>query len=76
MYKSIIAENTRRIIASKGLKNYAVAHRAGFSDKQFSALLNHRKIVKDVDVAAIANALDVTPNDLFGITGESNKSAS
>lgn len=69
MYKSIIADNTRQIIASKGLKNYAVAHKAGFSDKQFSALLNHRRIVKDVDVVALANALEVTPNDLFGVKG-------
>ena len=40
MSKSNIAENTRRIIARKGLKNKAVAARAGLSEKQFSALLN------------------------------------
>lgn len=66
MYKSIIAENTKRIIADKGLKHKAVAERAGFTDKQFSALMNNRRIIKDMDVVAIANALEVTPNDLFG----------
>lgn len=66
MERSIIAENTKKIIASKGLKRKAVAERAGFSEKQFSALLNNRRIIKDLDVVAIANALDVTPNDLFG----------
>lgn len=66
MIKSTIAENAKRIINEKGLKNRAVAARAGFSEKQFSALLNQRRVIRDVDVIAIANALDVTPNDLFG----------
>lgn len=67
MYKSLIADNTRRIINDKGLKMRAVAYRAGFSDKQFSALLNGRKIARDIDIFAIANALEVTPNELFGV---------
>lgn len=65
MVKSVIADNTRRIIAEKGLKKRVVAKRAGFSEQQFSAILNKRRIVKDVDVIAIAQALDVTPNELF-----------
>lgn len=68
MNKSNIAENTRRIIARKGLKNKAVAARAGLSDKQFSALLNHRRLIKDTDVVALAAALEVTPNELFGMS--------
>lgn len=67
MVKSLIAENTKRIISEKGMKKRAVAERAGFSESQFSALLNNRKVIKDSDVIAIANALSVTPNDLFGI---------
>lgn len=70
MNKSYIAENTRRIIARKGLKNKAVAVRAGLSEKQLSALLNHRRIIRDTDVVALANALEVTPNDLFGAGAE------
>ncbi len=65
MVVSIIGTNTKRIISERGLKQCAVAARAGYSDKQFSALLNGRKIIKDTDVIAIANALDVTPNELF-----------
>ena len=67
MVQNVIAENIRKIIDEKGLKHRAVAARAGFSDKQFSAILNRRRVIKDVDVAAIANALEVTPNELFGI---------
>lgn len=64
---SVVAKNTKRLIASKGLKNKSVASKAGYSEKQFSALLNNRCIIKDSDIAAIANALEVTPNEIFGI---------
>ncbi len=66
MGTSLIVANTKRIIADKGLKQRAVAAKAGFSEKQFSALMTGRRIIKDVDVMAIALALDATPNDLFG----------
>ena len=72
MTHTAVPENTKRIIEGKGLKQKAVAEKAGFSIQQFSALLNHRKIIKDVDIVAIANALDVTPNDLFGDVGQSS----
>lgn len=70
MYDSVIAKNARRIINEKGFKQRAIAEKAGFSEQQLSALLNGRRIMKDVDVAAIANVLGVTPNDLFGIASE------
>lgn len=66
MTDSRIAANTKRIISEKGLKQRAVAAKAGFSEQQFSALMTGRRIIKDVDVMAIAIALDTTPNDLFG----------
>lgn len=66
---SIIAENTRNIIKEKGLKNKAVAERAGYTEQKFSRILNGQKIIESNDILKIANALDVTPNDLFGIKG-------
>ena len=72
MELSVIATNTKRIIADKGLKQKAVAAKAGFSDKQFSALMTGRRIIKDVDVMAIAIALDATPNELFGYQVDRN----
>jgi len=65
MVQTSVAKNTKHIIEYRGLKQKAIAERAGFSIQQFNALLNGRKIIKDVDIIAIANALDVTPNDLF-----------
>lgn len=70
MGTSLIATNTKRIIADRGLKQRSVAAKAGFSEKQFSALMNGRRIIKDTDVMAIAIALDATPNDLFGYPAE------
>ena len=60
------ADNTRRIIAERGLKNRAVAERAGFSENQFSAILNKRRVVRDIDVIAIAQALGVKTNVVKG----------
>lgn len=65
MKESVVAGNVKRIIKLRGLKNKAVAENAGYTEKQFSALLNNRRVIKDLDVIAIANALDVTPNELF-----------
>ena len=64
---SIVAENTRNIIKAKGLKNKAVAEKAGYSEQKFSRMLNGQKVIESSDILRISNALDVTPNDLFGI---------
>ena len=64
---SIVAENTRNIIKAKGLKNKVVAERAGYTEQKFSRLLNGQKVIESMDILKIAKALDVTPNDLFGI---------
>lgn len=64
--KSAIAENTKDIIKNRGLKQCAVAERAGYPAHVFSNMMCGRKIITDMDVIAIASALDVSPNDLFG----------
>ena len=70
---NILIKNAEAIIEHKGLKKHIVASKAGYSKQQFSNMLNNRKTIKADDVLRIANALEVTPNDLFGIT--SGKSA-
>lgn len=54
-----------RIIGERGLKQGAVAERAGMSNQMLSDMLNGRRLIKARDVLALAKALDVTPNDLF-----------
>ena len=63
----IVADNAKRIIEEKGLKQSFVATRACYHVKTFNAMLNGRKVIKDIDVLRIANALEVTPNELFGM---------
>lgn len=72
MIVSVVAKNARQIMKDRGLKHGAVAEKAGFSAKQFSALMTGRRVIKDTDVVALANALDVSPNTLFGIEAKEN----
>lgn len=67
MIENRIAENAKAIIFAKGLKQRSVAEKMGVTEQQLSAMLNRRKVIKDTDVAAFADALSVTPNELFGI---------
>ncbi len=65
MYMSYIALNTKRLIQSKGLKQKRVAEKAGYNPKKFSDMLNGRKLITADDVLPIAEALEVSANDLL-----------
>ena len=73
MYKSIIAENVKRIIDEKCLSKGAIGRKAGYDIKKFSNMLNGRKIITDVDVMNIANVLDVEPNELYGFPSKDKR---
>lgn len=60
-----VAKNILSIIAKKGLKQKAVAEKAGYSNQQFCDMLNGRKIIRPYDALAIARALEVDANALF-----------
>lgn len=62
---SIVAPNVKEIIKEKCLKQSAVAKKAGYSEQQFSSMMNGRKIIKDIDILKIATALNVDVNQLF-----------
>lgn len=64
-YNNILVMNIRKIINSQGLKQNAVASRAGFNQKDFSNMLNGRKIIKAEYIPLISIALGVDPNKLF-----------
>lgn len=69
-----VAENITKIISDAGLKQWVIAERAGFDAQTFSDMLNGRRLIKMCDVMKIANALGVTPNDLYGIVAEKDVS--
>lgn len=60
-----VPQNLIRIIKDRGLKQNAVAQWAGYTNQQFTDMLNGRKLIKPCDITALASALDVSANDLF-----------
>ncbi len=64
-----VIPNVRRIISERGLKQCAVAEKAGYSKQQFNAMLTGRKLITDVDIYKITSALNVDANALFGKRG-------
>ncbi len=63
--ENCIAVGIRAIIADKGLVQKAVAQRAGFTEQQFSDMLNKRKIIRVEYIPAIAKALGVSVGELY-----------
>lgn len=61
----IVVINVRKIMRQKGLKQNAVAERAGIPIPTFYALTTGRKQVTTQYILPISKALEVTPNELF-----------
>ena len=74
--KSEIASNVKSIIKDKGMLQKAVAKRAGYAPNVFNNMLNGRKTITDSDVKCIAIALQVEPNELFGLKSANENQAS
>ena len=69
-YSSVIS-NIKDIIAAKGMKQGAVAERAGFTPQEFSNILNERrKLLRVEHLPAIAVAVGVEVNDLYKVQGK------
>ena len=54
-----IRQRIKDCINEKGLKQYGVANKAGFSQKQFSAMMTGRRKIYAVDLSPICAALNV-----------------
>lgn len=61
-----ITANIKELIKASGLKQKAVAEKSGFGEKEFSHMMNGRKEIKAEYIPAIASALGVTPNEIYG----------
>ena len=59
-----IYERINAYVKNSGIKQYAIAQKAGYSAKQFSAMMTGRKSVSGDDVERICIALKV-PADEF-----------
>lgn len=61
------------IMKSKKMQQSLVAKAAGFDPKLFNAILKGRKILRPEYVAPICNALEITPDILFGYKSDDGK---
>lgn len=63
------AEKLRNMIESRGLKQKFIAEKIGVSETALSAMLNGNQKI-DVDTFfAIANVLQMTPDEVFAFNG-------
>lgn len=62
-----LINNIKKIIEARGLKQRVVAEKAGFNEKEFSNMLRDRKTMKAEYILPIAEALEVTPNEIYGL---------
>ena len=60
-----LADGINAIIKMKGMKQLYVAEKAGYGKDEFNAMLNGRKIIRASDIPRIAEALQVTANDIY-----------
>lgn len=66
----IVAERLRNAIKDKGLKQSAIANKAGFTAQEMNDMLNGRRLMRAVDIASIIGAIKefgFDANYLFGI---------
>lgn len=60
-----VAKKIKEIIKKEGLKQYAVADKAGIDRKQFNALLNGKKTFVVDYLPKVCKALNRTPNEII-----------
>lgn len=65
MEKDPIACGIKSLIVEKGMIQKAVAQRAGYTQQQFSDMLNNRKVIKAVDLIPISKALGVGVQEIY-----------
>lgn len=65
---SIVAVRLKNVIKEKGLKQSAIADKAGFSTQEMNDMLNGRRLMRAVDIASILNVVNefgIDANYLF-----------
>lgn len=68
-YKNgVVPKNIQLLIVKSGIKQYVVAERMGIAPQMFNDMLNGRRLIKPIDIANAAKALDVSVDELFAET--------
>lgn len=64
------SDRVYEIMRKKKMNQSAVARAAGFDPKVFNAMLRGRKLIRPEYINPICEALDETPDVLFGFTDD------
>ena len=67
---SVVPAQLKKLIDQKGLKQAAIARRAGFSAQELNDMLNGRRIMRAADIASLIDVVKdfgADANYLFGI---------
>lgn len=70
---SVVADRLKVIIEARGLKQTALAAKAGFSPQELSDMMNGRRLMRAADIASIVTVLKdyaVDANTLFGMNSD------
>ena len=62
-----VAETVSELILEKGFKQSAGAKKIGVTNQQCNDMRNGRRVIKVRDIPLLAQALGVTPNQLFRV---------
>ena len=68
--KNATSEYIKEIMKERGFKIKDLAGKIGYSHAMLSYMLNDERTIKDTDILRIAKVLGVTPNELFGISSD------
>lgn len=60
-----VIDRIRQIMVAKGIKQKFVAEQIGFTEQEFSNMMNGRRVLRIDDVKPICDVLGVLPNDIF-----------
>ncbi|QRN86001.1 helix-turn-helix transcriptional regulator [Clostridia bacterium] len=61
----MVFKRISKYLKDQGIKQKAVAEKAGFSEQQFSAMMNGNRKILAEDIADICKALGKEPNDFI-----------
>lgn len=70
-----VCERLKLYIKQSGLKQCSVAEKSGFTENQFSQILNDRRSVSADELEVICNAMNASPNDIYIIKPKQEDSA-
>lgn len=63
----MLIENIREAIAAAGIKQKSLAEKIGRSEQEMSNMLNGRTNITPIDIARMANVLNVDVNEFYKI---------